>query len=44
MSLYVDLLDNMSNSLFLKKDRVLIEQNDFKNADKLIKERISSNI
>ncbi len=37
MSLYVDLLDNITNSLFLKKDRVLLEQNDFKNADKLIK-------
>ncbi len=37
MSLYVDLLDSVPNSFFLNKNKVLIEQNDFINADKLIK-------
>ena len=41
MSLYVDLLDSVPNS-FLNKNKVLIEQNDFVNADKLIKKVIKS--
>ncbi len=37
ISLYVDLLGEIKN-LFIEKEKVLIEQNDFKNAESLIKQ------
>ena len=37
ISLYVDLLGGMKN-VFVEKEKVLIEQNDFKNAENLIKQ------
>ena len=36
ISLYVDLLGGIKN-IFVEKEKVLIEQNDFKSAEKLIK-------
>ena len=37
ISLYVDLLGEMKN-IFIEKDKVLVEQNDFKNAENLIEQ------
>ena len=37
ISLYVDLLGEMKN-IYLEKDKVLVEQNDFKNAENLIEQ------